>query len=82
MNTLSLKIDNRLNKRQKFPFFVVDKQGFGYFWIVNGPVKNRRGYYKATFLGNSDFFPFEHIGEIRLSAYKKIERTRVVLNFD
>ena len=84
MTTINIKVNGNLNEGKKYPFFVIDTDERGLIWMVTGPAKNKREYYKATFLGNDNYHPFQYQGEIRLCKYeyKKIERTRVVLQFD
>ena len=79
MTTLNLKI--KLTKNQDFPFFVSDKNFNNYFWIVLGPL-NDVGYYKAIFLGNYNYHPFQYTGRIFLADFEKIDVKKVILTFD
>jgi hypothetical protein len=83
MTTINIRVHKDLDGASDgvYPYFVVNKLNSGYFWIVTGPVPNKRNYCYATFLGNADYHPFQYKGEIWMKQYKKIERTRVVLNF-
>jgi hypothetical protein len=51
------------------------------FWFISGKG-SRRGTHKACFLGNKCYHPFQYTAEISLNGFKKLKRTKVVLNFD
>ena len=85
MTTIHIKIKYPLISGAKYPFFVTQKGDEDYFWMVTEKCQGqlgRDGYYKATFLGNSNYYPFQYKGEILLTNYKVIKNSRVVLQFD
>ena len=85
MTTIHIKVKVPLVEGHKLPVFATASEDNGYFWLVTDKCQGTRGqqgYYKATFLGNSDYHPFQYHGEIRLKDYKLVEKARVVLQFD
>ncbi len=85
MTTIHIKVKVPLIEGHKLPMFVISRNVDGYLWLVTekcSGLAGKEGYYKATFLGNSKYHPFQHRGEIQLKNYKIIEKSRVVLQFD
>jgi hypothetical protein len=81
MTTINIVVKCPLLEGETLPCFVIDRGERGIFWLVT-KKSSRRGYYEAIYLGNDCYHPFQYHGEIMLSEFKRVEKTRVVLKFD
>ncbi len=77
----SITIDIKHFENAEFPYFVARIDNPKSIWMIKARG-DKRGDYKATYLGNDDYYPFQYMTDsFCQSGFKKIGRARVILNF-